>query len=51
MEVEEEEEDDEAMDAAVATLRDSDTSIPDVGKIMDGNEGENHLVEAVGISE
>jgi anaphase-promoting complex subunit 4 len=51
MEVEEEEEEDETMDAAVANLRDSDTSIPDIGKIMDGNEGENQSGEAAGISE
>jgi anaphase-promoting complex subunit 4 len=51
MEVEEEEEDDEAMDAVVATLRDSDTSIPDVGKVMEGNEVENQPEEAAGIGE
>jgi anaphase-promoting complex subunit 4 len=51
MEVEEEEEDDEAMDAVVATLRDSDTSIPDVGKSVEGNEGENQPQEAAGTGE
>jgi anaphase-promoting complex subunit 4 len=40
MEVEEEEEDDEAMDAAAPNLRDSDTGILDVSKNLDGNESE-----------
>jgi hypothetical protein len=40
MEVEEEEEEDEAMDSAAPNLRDSDTSVLDVSKSLDGNEAE-----------
>ncbi|XP_021931596.1 anaphase-promoting complex subunit 4 isoform X2 [Zootermopsis nevadensis] len=40
MEVEEEEEDDEAMDASAPNLRDSDTSVLDVSKSLDGDEAE-----------
>jgi anaphase-promoting complex subunit 4 len=51
MEVEEEEEDDEAMDAAASNLRDSDTSILDISKSVDGNEGDSQPEEAAGINE
>jgi hypothetical protein len=51
MEVEEEEEDDEAMDASAANLRDSDTSILDISKSVDRNEGDTQSEEAAGINE
>jgi anaphase-promoting complex subunit 4 len=56
MEVEEEEEDDDAMDGTVTNLRDSDTSILDVSKNIDGNEpewpkGEKEQEEVAGANE
>jgi len=56
MEVEEEEEEDDAMDGTVTNLRDSDTSILDVSKNMDGNElewtkGETQQEETAGANE
>lgn len=56
MEVEEEEEDDDAMDGTVTNLRDSDTSILDVSKNVDGNEpewpkGETEQEETSGANE
>ncbi|KAJ4436697.1 hypothetical protein ANN_16829 [Periplaneta americana] len=46
MEVEEEEEDEEAMDATATNLRDSDSSMLDVSKSLDGNESEKLVEEA-----
>lgn len=56
MEVEEEEEEDDAMDGTVTNLRDSDTSILDVSKNVDGNEpewskGEREQEETSGANE
>jgi hypothetical protein len=56
MEVEEEEEEDDAMDGTVTNLRDSDTSVLDVSKNIDGNEpewpkGETEQEETAGVSE
>jgi hypothetical protein len=56
MEVEEEEEEDDAMDGTATNLRDSDTSILDVSKNMDGNElewtkGEREQEETAGANE
>jgi anaphase-promoting complex subunit 4 len=56
MEVEEEEEDDDAMDGTANSLRDSDTSVLDVSKNMDGNEpewpkGESEQEECSGANE
>lgn len=56
MEVEGEEEEDDAMDGTVTNLRDSDTSVLDVSKNIDGNEpewpkGETEQEETAGVSE
>jgi hypothetical protein len=51
MEVEEEEEDDDAMDASAVNLRESDMSILDISKSLDENEKEDQPEEAAGVNE